>query len=63
MNVLAQIHYIPIHKMPYYEDKYGEQKFEIAELYYDKCISLLIYPGLSVKDQLHVINSIKSFYE
>ena len=63
MNILAQVHYIPIHKMPYYEDKYGEQKFENAELYYQKCISLPIYPSLEEKNQRYIIKTIKNFYE
>ena len=63
MNILAQVHYIPIHKMPYYEDKYGEQKFENAELYYQKCISLPIYPSLEEKNQRYIIKTIKKFYE
>ncbi|MEE2723721.1 MAG: UDP-4-amino-4,6-dideoxy-N-acetyl-beta-L-altrosamine transaminase [Bacteroidota bacterium] len=62
-KIFTQIHYIPIHQMPYYINKYGKQKFNNAEMYYENCISLPIFPSLSNNDQSYIIESIKSFYE
>ncbi len=61
-KIFTQIHYIPIHTMPYYQDKYGIQKFKNAEKYYQTCVSLPIYPSLSNDEQAFIIDSIRSFY-
>jgi UDP-4-amino-4,6-dideoxy-N-acetyl-beta-L-altrosamine transaminase len=63
-NVITQIHYIPVHLMPYYK-KLGwkEGDMPAAENYYKRCLSLPIYPTLSVKEQDYVINLIYKFYE
>jgi hypothetical protein len=62
-GIFAQVHYIPVHLMPYYE-QFGWKKGDmpVAEEYYDHCISLPIYPGLSDEEQSYVIETIKSFY-
>ncbi|HAZ03492.1 MAG: UDP-4-amino-4,6-dideoxy-N-acetyl-beta-L-altrosamine transaminase [Bacteroidetes bacterium GWF2_42_66] len=63
-NILAQIHYVPIHLMPYYKQfgwKYGD--FPIAENYYKRCISLPMYPTLYPEEQEYVINNTNEFYE
>ena len=62
-NIFTQIHYIPIHTMPYYVKKYGSQKFKFAERYYNKCLSIPIYQGLDRKTQDYIIESIKTFYD
>lgn len=64
LNILAQIHYIPVHLMPYYRDlgsKVGD--FPLAESYYERCISLPVYPTLEEEEQDYVINSILNFYK
>tara|TARA_B110000116_G_scaffold254078_1_gene251309 strand:- start:2337 stop:3482 length:1146 start_codon:yes stop_codon:yes gene_type:complete len=62
-NIFCQVHYIPLHISPYYRKKYGEQIFPIAENYYERCLSLPMYPTLTIKEQEYVINKIISFYE
>jgi UDP-4-amino-4,6-dideoxy-N-acetyl-beta-L-altrosamine transaminase len=62
-NIFAQVHYIPAHFMPYYKDlgwRLGDLPF--AEKYYEKCISIPIYPSLLDEEQDFVINTIKEFY-
>jgi UDP-4-amino-4,6-dideoxy-N-acetyl-beta-L-altrosamine transaminase len=62
-NIFAQIHYIPLHLMPYYRQfgwKGGD--FPVAEGYYKSCISLPMYPALQAEEQQYVIETIKSFY-
>jgi len=62
-NIFAQIHYIPCHLMPYYQNLGWKQgDMPNAENYYKHCISLPMYPTLSVDDQLFVINSIIEYY-
>lgn len=62
-DIFAQIHYVPIHLMPYYRQfgwKYGD--FPIAENYYKQCISIPMYPTLSSDEQNFVIDKIKNLY-
>lgn len=63
-NIFAQVHYIPVHTMPYYK-QFGYKKgdFPIAESYYDECLSLPMYPALSNSEQAYVIQVIKEFFQ
>ena len=62
-NVFAQIHYIPVHLMPYYR-KHGWKDGDMpnAEQYYKNCISLPMYPTLTDEEQEFVIKNILTFY-
>jgi UDP-4-amino-4,6-dideoxy-N-acetyl-beta-L-altrosamine transaminase len=62
-NILAQIHYIPCHLMPYYR-QYGWEEGDMpnAENYYSRCISLPMYPTLSYEELTFVIECIKQYY-
>lgn len=63
-KVFAQIHYIPCHLMPYYRQLgWKEGDFPNAETYYKGCISLPMYPTLTIDEQLFVINKIKEFFK
>jgi UDP-4-amino-4,6-dideoxy-N-acetyl-beta-L-altrosamine transaminase len=61
-GIYAQIHYVPLHTMPYYQEL-GSNKgdFPIAEAYYDRCISLPMYPTLTDKEQDFVIETVLKF--
>lgn len=62
-NVFAQIHYIPLHLMPYYK-QFGWKEGDMpqAEKYYKNCISLPMYPTLTDEEQNNVIELINRFY-
>jgi len=62
-GIYCQVHYIPVHLHPYYS-KFGWKKgdFPIAESYYEKCLSLPMYPSLTDEEQEYVIESILGFY-
>ena len=62
-NIYAQIHYIPIHLMPYYR-KFGWKEGDMpkSEKYYKNCISLPMFPSLKEIEQEFVIDKIFSFY-
>lgn len=63
-QVYAQVHYIPCHLMPYYRQQgWKEGDLPHAENYYMSCISLPIYPTLTIEEQNFVIERIFSFYE
>ena len=61
-NIGVNLHYIPIHTQPYYQNlgfSWGD--FPNSEAYYKKAISLPIYPRLS-KAELHsVIDAVKMY--
>jgi UDP-4-amino-4,6-dideoxy-N-acetyl-beta-L-altrosamine transaminase len=61
-GILAQIHYVPVHTMPYYK-KIGYEGSDLinAEIYYSKCISLPMYPTLSDEEQGFVIEQVNQF--
>ncbi len=62
-DIYAQVHYIPCHLMPYYQQlgwAYGD--LPKAESYYKNCLSIPMYPTLTAAEQQLVIESIKSFY-
>lgn len=62
-KIFAQIHYIPVHLMPYYQEQgYKPGNFPNAENYYARCISLPMYPTLKDEEQEYVINTIKEFF-
>ena len=48
LGINPQVHYIPVHLQPYYRKKYGFKKgdFEVSEDFYDKVLSIPIYPLL-----------------
>ena len=61
-KIFAQIHYIPVHKLPYYKNiGYKDANLNTAENYYTKCISLPMYPTLTDEEQTYVINKINTF--
>ena len=63
-KIFAQIHYIPIHTMPYYKQiGYEGAELKYAENYYSKCISLPMYPTLSETEQEYIINTIFEFLD
>jgi UDP-4-amino-4,6-dideoxy-N-acetyl-beta-L-altrosamine transaminase len=60
-GVGTQVHYIPVHLQPYYRDKYGygPGKCLVAEAYYQRCLSLPLYPAMTDVDVERVIQAVK----
>lgn len=61
-NILVQVHYIPVHLMPYYR-QFGWEPgdFPNAEHYYAGCLSLPLFPTLTNEEQDYVIDTVKTF--
>ncbi|MFA5410258.1 MAG: UDP-4-amino-4,6-dideoxy-N-acetyl-beta-L-altrosamine transaminase [Candidatus Omnitrophota bacterium] len=64
-NILTQVNYVPVHLLSYYRNKFGYKAgdFPVAERYYDECLSLPLYAGLSRNQQMRVIDSVRGFLE
>ena len=63
-NIGVNVHYIPIHRQPFYE-KLGFKKgsFPEAEKLHKECISLPIYPSLSKLNQFFVTKTLKEIFK
>jgi UDP-4-amino-4,6-dideoxy-N-acetyl-beta-L-altrosamine transaminase len=62
-NIKAQVHYVPVHTMPYYKNLGWEKgDFPVAEAYYEKCLSLPMYPTLSQEELDYIIQKVRTFF-
>src|SRR5437879_4624359 len=59
-GVGSQVHYIPVHSQPYYRARYGELNLPGAEAWYDRCLSLPLYPGMADGDVGKVAEALKA---
>jgi dTDP-4-amino-4,6-dideoxygalactose transaminase len=60
-NICAHVHYIPIHFQPYYQQLgFKQGDFPVAEEYYQRAISLPLYPKLTQREQTYVIDTVKA---
>ncbi len=63
-GILAQIHYIPVHQLPYYKKiGYEDANLKNANNYYDRCISLPMFPSLTNEDVDFVISKTLEFID
>ncbi|ALW85913.1 UDP-4-amino-4,6-dideoxy-N-acetyl-beta-L-altrosamine transaminase [Hymenobacter sedentarius] len=63
-QIFAQVHYIPVHRMPYYEGlgwKAGD--FPLVEDYYAHCLSIPLFPTLTDEEQDYVVACISEFVQ
>lgn len=60
-GIKCQVHYVPIHYMPFYQKTYGYKKgdFPITEQYYERAITLPLFPKLTDEELNFVIESVK----
>ena len=60
-NIGVNVHYIPVHLHPYYQRKFGYKQgdYPKAERYYERTITLPIFPKMSDADVEDVIKAVK----
>jgi dTDP-4-amino-4,6-dideoxygalactose transaminase len=46
----TQVHYIPVHRQPYYVARYGALELPGAEAWYARCLSLPLFPSMADGD-------------
>ena len=51
----SQVHYLPVHRQPYYRRLYGELSLPGADAYYERTLSLPLYVGLTRADVVRVV--------
>ena len=58
-NIGLQLHYIPINRQPYYQSLgFGDENLPNMYKYYEEAFSIPMYPGLSEKDLVYVIEKL-----
>lgn len=61
-GVGCSVHYIPLHRQPYWRDRYelGPECFPVSENLYRHCVSLPLYTRMTDSDQERVIDALWS---
>ena len=58
-GIYAQVHYVPVHMMPYYKALGSKEgNLPVVEEYYCHCLSLPMYPTLTDEEQDYVIRQV-----
>jgi perosamine synthetase len=59
-NIGVNVHYLPVHLHPYYQREFGHKRgdYPRAEAYYDRAITLPLFPGMSDEDMADVIKAV-----
>jgi perosamine synthetase len=66
-NIGVNVHYIPVHRHPYYRERFGYRggEFPVAEDAYERVISLPMFHGMSeqdVGDVIHAVDKVISHF-
>jgi dTDP-4-amino-4,6-dideoxygalactose transaminase len=64
-NIGVSVHFIPVHLMSYYVNTYGykEGDFPVTESYFDRIVSLPLYPSMRDEDVEDVVFAVKRIVE
>jgi len=54
----TQVHYIPVHRQPYFENRYGAQDLPGVETYYRACLTLPLFVGMGADDVERVVDTL-----
>ena len=64
VGILVNLHYIPVHLQPYYQEMgFKKGQFPEAEQYYKEAISLPMFPTMTEEQQDQVVSSLKYILE
>ena len=63
-NIQTQVHYIPIHLQPYYQQTYMS-KFDLpnSEIFYNRCLSLPLFPEMNEKQVSYIVDTLEEGIE
>ena len=66
-NIGVNVHYIPVHKHPYYCERFdSEESYPVAEDAYERLISLPMFHSMTaqdVEDVIHALRKVVAHYE
>jgi UDP-4-amino-4,6-dideoxy-N-acetyl-beta-L-altrosamine transaminase len=55
----TQVHYLPVHRQPYYRSRYENTQLPGADAYYASCLSLPLFPAMSENDVKRVVTALE----
>ncbi len=55
----TQVHYIPVHRQPYYQHRYGAQALPGADRYYARCLSLPLFATMTEDHVVRVVAALR----
>lgn len=58
-GVGTQVHYVPVHRQPYYVGRYGELSLPGADAYYASTLSLPLFPAMTDADVDRVCDALR----
>jgi len=59
-GIALNLHYIPVHTQPYYEQLgFHQGSFPCSEEYYEEALTLPLYSGLTDNEQDYVVEALK----
>jgi len=59
MGIGTQVHFIPLHRQPYYEKRYGKPDLPGADDWYCTVLSLPLFPAMADTDVDRVVDTLK----
>ncbi len=64
-NIGVNVHYIPVHLQPFYQDRFGcrQGDYPLAEAYYEDAITLPLYPDMAEEDIHAVIHAVSGIMQ
>ena len=54
----TQVHYIPVHRQPYYAQRYPNTSLHGADQFYDQTLSLPLFAGMTIADVDRVVSAL-----
>ena len=54
----SQVHYIPVHLQPYYRRRNGERALPGAKAYFERCLSLPLFPAMTDGEVDRVVDAL-----
>ena len=54
----TQVHYIPVHRQPYFRGRYGAYNLPGAETFYAHCLTLPLFTAMDETDVSRVVDAL-----
>jgi dTDP-4-amino-4,6-dideoxygalactose transaminase len=59
-GVGTQVHYIPLHRQPYFHARNGPQSLPGAEAWYARALTLPLFPAMADEDVDRAVESLRA---
>jgi dTDP-4-amino-4,6-dideoxygalactose transaminase len=55
------VHYVPVHRQPYWVKRYGALSLPGADAYYERCLSLPLFASMTDDDAERVVATLTDY--